>query len=326
MVVFNGSALSYDNLLAIGIAEADLFVAVTASEEMNLMVTILAKRMGAKRVIARIRHHKLTLHDDVFRFHDLGIDDIVSPDALAASEIEILLEKRVFTDLIPFAKNRFSLAGLVVKRSDHMIGKTLAQLSYTNPAFLYKPVALVRDEKTHTALDNLTLVEDDYVYFLTSEEGVPILSRLAHNSDRLIRRTMVVGGSRAGIETARRLQEKRHRVTLVEHDRTVAENLAVWLPDVMVIHGNVREPGFLAEHDIDEMDALIAATGDPELNMVACLLAKKHNVPHTVALVKDVNYHNLTHEFGVDKLINKKMLAADYIVRHVKNSNVISVA
>jgi len=326
IAVTKGSVLSYDNLVAVGAAAAHLFVAVTASEELNLMAAILAKRMGAERVVARIRHNKLIQHDDVFRFGELGIDDIISPDAVAAAEIEMLLDKRVFTDLITFAEGRFSVAGLVVEKSDHMIGKRLAELVCPHTPCHYVPIGLVRGEKTHIVADNLTLEAGDLAYFLAMQEGVSYLAKLARGHDRRVRRAMIVGGTRAGIETARRLQAKHYHVTMIEQLREYAEELAEWLPDVLVIHGSAQEPGFLEDHDIDEMDALIAATRDPEFNMVACLIAKRHEVPHTVALVKDVHYLNLTHEFGVDKLINKKMLAADYIVRHVKQGNVISIA
>jgi trk system potassium uptake protein TrkA len=135
-----------------------------------------------------------------------------------------------------------------------------------------------------------------------------------------------LGGGRVGIETGRKLLEKHFQVTVVERERAVAEELADLLPDALVIYGDTRESGFLEDHDIADMDALIAATGDPELNIISCIIAKKHGVDHTVALVKDYHYLHVTHEFGVDTLINKKMIAADFIVRHVKKGNVISVA
>ncbi len=326
IVVKKGSVLSYDNLSFVRIERADLFVAATQSEELNLMAAILAKRMGARRVVARIRHSKLMQHDDVFRFHELGIDDIISPDTLAASEIEMLLEKRVFTDIVSFTEGRFSVVGIAVEQGDKLIGRSLRELESNTTPQEYRPIALVRGEKTHIVADELTLERHDLVYFVATRSGVAALSRLAHGSERRVRRALILGGTRAGIETARRLQKRKYQVTLVDARRDYAEELAEWLPGVLVLHGSAQEPGFLEEHDIEDMDALVAATGDPEFNMVTCLIAKRHAVPHTVALVKDVHYLNLTHEFGVDKLINKKMLAADYIVRHVKRGNVISVA
>jgi len=322
---FRGNVLSYDNLVAIGAPEADLFVAVSSSEAHNLMGAILAKRVGAKRVVARVRHSKLKQHDDIFRFKDLGLDDIVSPDALAASEVELLLDKRAFTDLISFAHGRFHLAGLAVAADDGFLGKHLHALSYQEQNS-YIPCALLRHGQT-VLIDDTTKAElGDILFFLANQQGIARLAQTAHQHSRRLHRAMILGGSRAGIETARRLQHKKFHVTLVDRRPEWAEELAEYLPGVLVICGSAQAPGFLEDHDIEEMDALIAATGDPEFNIVSSLIAKRHGVPHTVALVNDTHYLHSTHEFGVDKLIDKKLIAADHISRHVKKDNVVSVA
>ena len=326
VMVFRGNVLSYDNLVTVGVPTSDLFIAVTPREELNLMSAILAKRLGARHVIARVRHSKLLQHDDAFDFRGLGIDEIISPDALAADEIELLLDRPSYSDLVEFEHGRYYIAGLPVTDDDSFKNRTLSDIASDYADGQFTPVALVRDDATHLVAENLPIEVGDYVYFITKQQGLAQLAELANNKGKHTRRAIILGGSRAGIETARRLQNKKYRVTIVDRDRDWAEEMADFLPDVLVVHGNVQEPGFLEEHDINEMEAIVAATGDPEVNIISCLFAKKHGVRHTIAFVKDVHYLHAAHEFGVDTLINKKLISADFIFRHVGKGNVLSVA
>ncbi|MCA9354292.1 MAG: Trk system potassium transporter TrkA [Candidatus Kaiserbacteria bacterium] len=326
VATFRGNALSYDNLMEVGAAKADLFVSVTESEELNLMTAILAKRVGAKRVIARVRHSKLILHDDVFDFAGLGIDEIVSPDSLAADEVAMLLDTQAFSQLVKFEHGKYFLAGLIVPAYSTLIGHTLQQIARKYRAAGVEPIALVRDGMTYHASERLPLKETDHLYFIASSGGLHKMAKVQSGQTRRRKRAMVFGGSRAGIETTRRLQAKGYQVTMVEGKKSVAEELADFLPEALVIHGDMQESGFLEEHDVDEMDAIVAATGNPELNIISCLIAKQHGVRHTIAFVKDVHYLQGAYELGVDTLINKKYIAADFIFRHVKKRNVLSVA
>jgi len=321
-----GSCLSYEKLLEVGVNGADLYVGVTLSEELNLLSAIFAKRMGVKRVIARVRHSKLMRHNDVFNFPGLGIDELISPDALAAEEIDMLLEQHTFSDLIKFERGRYYLVGIPVKQGDGLEGKQLADITQDVGDGSIVPIAGLRNDATQLVREYGVCREGDHCFFIVQRESVVHLAQLVNHSSKPIRRAMILGGSRAGIETARLLLRRKYQVSIVERTRAFSEELASFLEGALVIHGDAREPGFLKEHDIDEVDALVAATGDPELNIITCIIAKKHNVTHTVTLVKDYHYLRLPDEFGADMLINKKMIAADFIVRHVKKGNVLSVA
>jgi trk system potassium uptake protein TrkA len=326
VATFKGNVLSYDNLVAVGASKADLFVLATESEELNLMAAVLAKRIGAKGVVARVRHSKLMLHDDVFDFAGLGIDEIISPDALAAEEIAMLFDTQAFSQLIKFEGGKYFLAGLTVPAYSVLVGRTLRQISRKYRTDHIEPIALVREGITHKVADKILIKEGDHLYFITSSGGLHKTAKIQSRQPRRRKRAMVLGGSRVGIETTRRLQDKGYQITVVEGKRSVAEEMADFLPGALIICGDMQEPSFLEEHGIDEMDALVAATGNPELNIISCLIAKQQGVRHTVALVKDTHYLKGTYEFGVDTLINKKLIAADFIVRHVKKKNVLSVA
>ncbi|MCA9362851.1 Trk system potassium transporter TrkA [Candidatus Kaiserbacteria bacterium] len=320
-----GNVLAYDNLNSVKINETDLFIAVTSSEELNLMSAILAKRMGVVRTVARVRHAKLVKHDDVFKFNDLGIDEVISPDSLVADEIEMLLDRQAFSDLIEFEHGKYFVTGLQTTEKDRFIGKTLSTLTPSNPdAFI--PFALMRDTKTYLVSADMKIESGDQLYFISQQRGLSTLARMGGARHASSRRVMILGGSRAGIETARRLTENGYQVTIIERNQGFANDLAEYLPEVLVVNGDSREVWLLEEHDIEGMQAVVAATGNPEHNLLACLAAKKYNVPYTVALVQDVYHSQTAHTFGVDALVNKKLIAADYIMRHVKKSSVLGVA
>jgi trk system potassium uptake protein TrkA len=140
-----------------------------------------------------------------------------------------------------------------------------------------------------------------------------------------IRNVMVVGGSKVGINTARELCANKFNVKLIEKDKEKAIEIADQLPNALVINGDCRNVELLEEESLDSMDAFIAVTGNSETNIMSCLVAKSRNIKKTIALVENMDYFQLSHSIGVDTLINKKLLAANHIFRHIRKGEVVAL-
>lgn len=319
-----GTATSYTVLEEAGVSEADLLISVTSSEEVNITTAIIAKHLGAKRTIARISNTEFLYKKDKLNLKHLGIDDIISPESLAAREIKRLLKEVAITDSFDFEKGLLQLIGVNIEAKSPLIGKSMIEVAKINPDQSFMTVAILREDETIIPYGDTTFQEGDHVYFVTQPECVEKLLFLSGKKKEGVKSLMILGGSRVGFHAAKILSNK-YNVKLIEKDSQKCFELADELPDAMVINGDGRNVELLEEESINEMDAFIAVTGDSETNIISCLVAKKLGVKKTIAMVENMDYIHLSQSIGVDTMINKKLIAANFIFRHVRQGEIVSI-
>jgi len=319
-----GTATSYSVLEEAGVSEADLLIAVTSSEEVNITTAIIAKHLGAKRTIARISNTEFLYKKDKLNLKHLGIDDIISPESLAAREIKRLLKEVAITDSFDFEKGLLQLIGVIIEPKSPLIGKTMLEVAKINPDQSFMTVAILRDNETIIPYGDTSFEEGDHAYFVSQPECVEKLLFLSGKKKEGVKSLMILGGSRIGFHSAKILSSK-YNVKLIEKDAQKCFELADELPDAMVINGDGRNVELLEEENINEMDAFIAVTGDSETNIISCLVAKKLGVKKTIAMVENMDYIHLSQSIGVDTMINKKLIAANFIFRHVRQGEIVSI-
>lgn len=319
-----GTATSYSVLEEAGVSEADLLIAVTSSEEINITTAIIAKHLGAKRTIARISNTEFLYKKDKLNLKHLGIDDIISPESLAAREIKRLLKEVAVTDSFDFEKGLLQLIGINIEAKSPLIGKSMIEVAKINPDQSFMTVAILRENETIIPYGDTKFQEGDHVYFVTQPECVEKLLFLSGKKKEGVKSLMILGGSRVGFHAAKILSSK-YNVKLIEKDSQKCFELADQLPDAMVINGDGRNVELLEEESINEMDAFIAVTGDSETNIISCLVAKKMGVKKTIAMVENMDYIHLSQSIGVDTMINKKLIAANFIFRHVRQGEIVSI-
>lgn len=319
-----GTATSYTVLEEAGVSEADLLIAVTSSEEVNITTAIIAKHLGAKRTIARISNTEFLYKKDKLNLKHLGIDDIISPESLAAREIKRLLKEVAITDSFDFEKGLLQLIGVNIEAKSPLIGKSMIEVAKINPDQSFMTVAILREDETIIPYGDTTFQEGDHVYFVAQPESVEKLLFLSGKKKEGVKSLMILGGSRVGFHAAKILSNK-YNVKLIEKDSQKCFELADELPDAMVINGDGRNVELLEEESINEMDAFIAVTGDSETNIISCLVAKKLGVKKTIAMVENMDYIHLSQSIGVDTMINKKLIAANFIFRHVRQGEIVSI-
>ncbi|UII27809.1 Trk system potassium transporter TrkA [Fulvivirga maritima] len=319
-----GSSTSYSVLEEADVANADLLIAVTSSEETNITTTIIGKHLGAKKTIARIQNVEYLLNKEKLNLQDLGIDEIISPESLAAKEIKRLLKEIALTDTFDFDEGRLSLVGVTVDENSKLKNKTLIEAAHLNPNQNFVTVAILRDSQTIIPHGDNKFIEGDHAYFIAQPNGINTVLELSGKRKQEIKNIMILGGSKVGFHAAKRLSRK-FNVKLIERDREKCHELADQLKDVMVICGDGRDVDLLQEEAIEEMDAFIAVTGNSETNIISCLVAKNNNVKKTISLVENIDYIHLSQNIGVDTMINKKLIAANFIFRYIRKGDVISL-
>lgn len=319
-----GSSTSYQVLEEADVMNADLLIAVTSSEETNLTTAMIGKHLGAKKTIARIENVEFLLSKDKLDLKELGIDEIISPESLAAKEIKRLLKEVALTDTFDFDQGRLSLVGVTIDEHSQLRNKTMIEAARLNPDQNFVTVAILRRNSTIIPHGENKFLEGDHAYFVAQPDGVDRVLALSGKRKQEIKNIMILGGSKVGFHAAKRLSRK-YNVKLIERDKEKCFELADQLKNVMVICGDGRDLELLEEEGIEEMDAFIAVTGNSETNIISCLVAKNKHVKKTISLVENIDYIHISQNIGVDTMINKKLIAANFIFRYIRQGEVISL-
>ena len=320
-----GEATSPSILLAAGIKKCDLLIAATSSETTNVTLAIMGKQMGAKRTIARSHDQEYLNYPELIDFKKVGIDSIFSPQELVAKEVKRLIEQAAFTDTFEFENGLLNIVGIQINEKSPFIDKTVSQTLELNPNFHFAPVAILRNKETLIPNANTVFELNDRVFFITLKEGISEVKALSSSKAEKIKNVMILGGSRTAIKVAKILQDD-HSVKYVEENREVCEDLANVLSKSLLINGDGHNVDLLEEENIDLMDAFLGLSENAETNIMSCLVARAHGAKKTIALVENMDYLQLSQQLGVDALINKKLIAANYIFRYIRKGEVLSLA
>ncbi|MFH6767967.1 Trk system potassium transporter TrkA [Gaetbulibacter aquiaggeris] len=325
--VIRGDATSIAILKEARIETSDLLIGVTSSETINITVCVLGKQLGSKKTIARISNTEFIQHKDEVGFTKFGIDELISPEALAAAEIELALKQSSFSDTYEFENGALNMAGLTLSKTALFVGKSVKEAAHIFPEIHFVPIAIQRQGTQYTIIPRGDTVfkKGDNVVFITSEGGGEELCKLTGKVNAEIKNVMILGGSQIGYKAARDLSDKGFNVKLLEENKERAFEIADALPNVLVIKSDGRNVDLLDEENISEMDAVIAVAANSETNIMSCLVAKSKGVKKSIALVENMDYFELSHSIGIDTLINKKLLAANSIFRYIRKGEVVAM-
>ena len=325
VITIKGDASSLITLEDADVQNADLLIAVTQSETTNFTIAVLGKRLGAKKTIARITNTDILNYKNKIDLDSLGVDAYVSTEELAAQEIKSLIRHSAFTDSFDFEGGKLRLLGIHLEEDSKIIDKTIMETASWNPKMNFMPVAIHRDGETLIPRGDTVLKKGDHVYFVSQEGGEEEVINLTGKKKIGIKKIMILGGGRIGRKSCLSLSDH-YNIKLIEKDKDKCYELADVLPRAMIINGDGTNVGLLEEEGIENMDAFIAVTGNSETNIMSCLVAKKHGVKKTIALVENMDYIHLSQEIGIDTLINKKLLAVSNIFKYLRKGKVISIA
>ena len=322
-----GDATSPQLLIDYKIHEADILLAVTDSPEVNFTIAVLGKKLGAKKTIARITNPEF-LKNDVINFVELGIDSVISPEELAANEIKMLVKQTAFNDSIEFENGSLFILGGILSETSPLINLTVQEAKKQFSDFEFITIAIKSDKTKETIIPRGHTIFNafDQVYFSTTADSYKKLHKLLGKEHHDIKNIMILGGSRIGEKSARNLSIENFNIKLIESNKERAFELAEKLPNVMVIKGDGRNVDLLNEESIAEMDVFIAVTGNSETNIISSLVAKSRGVKKTIALVENMKYIHISQNIGIDTLINKKILAASSIFKHIRKGKVLALA
>lgn len=323
LLTITGDSTSPQVLKDANVADCDLFLSVLHEESINLVTCILAKKLKAKKTVARITNAELLTPKHREMFRDLGVDEMVCPERIAAKEITNLLNNSEATEFFDFSGGLLTMYVIRLDSGSPVAGHNVKELTQMHPDLQVRVVALLRNGTTIIPHSDTVFQGGDLAYIIGRANQLENINRVVGKEAVSIRKTMIAGGGRIGRYAAMTLQDKM-RITLIEEDRQRAEELSALLDNTLIIHGDATDIELLKEEGLQNTDAFIGVTNSSETNVLTCLHAKRLGVKRTIALVENTGFIDISQDIGIDTIINKKLITASYIARFIVKGDAVS--
>ena len=313
-VVGNGACLDIQK--EAGVENADLAIVLTNSDELNVFACLVAKKIGVKNTIARVRNPDyrkqiLDMKDE------LGISMIVNPEQDTATEIFNLINLPSIAQVERFAKGRVLLVEIVAEKGCALIGETLISLGKKLKTKVLI-CAVQRRQQVIIPTGNFVIEEGDRIHLTSDAKSLRDFLAEINLVSSPLKNIMIVGGSKIAYYLADELSKKKYKIKLIESNRENAEELADSLPRVTVIHGNGAQHDLLIEEGIEVMDAFIALTDIDEENMIVSMFANKMKVKKTITQIKSDDLYGMLDELGINNNVSPKNIVANRIISYIR--------
>lgn len=325
VMAVEGSGVSPKLLFDAGAENADLLVAVSPSDEVNILACQIANKLGTKRTIARVSSPEFNSKDAIIKPDQLGINLMIYPEGVTADEIFRLVKRSTATDVLEFGEGRIQIIGLRLDANSPIINKKMKEVGLELNELVFRVVAISRGQRTIIPTGDDVFKKNDQVFVVCKTEYVQDMLRYAGQEEEAVKNIMILGGGRIGTQVAEMLEDEIN-VKIVESNEERATELAERLKHALVIHGEGSDIDLLAKEGIMDMDVFIAVSDDEEENIITCLMAKHLQVPKTIALVDNTDYVTLAGTIGLDVAVNKKLSAAQIILKFIRQGDILSIA
>ena len=299
-----------------GVPDADLLIAATSGDELNMICCLMAKHLGCHNTIARIRNPEYMQQIDMFK-EEFGLSMVINPEHEAAREISRIIKFPPATKVDVFSKGQAELVEFKINADSPLVDKRIMDLLHRkNMKILI--CAVERSGRAYIPNGAFILRRGDSIYLAGDSNDLVRFINSVSPVTYKIRSVMIVGGGRVCYYLTQMLDNRRYEIKIIEKDHRRCEELCEWLPGVTVIHGDGSDQELLKSEGMTEADAFIALTGMDEENLIMSMLAKKSGVPKVVTKVNRFNYLDFVDELGIDSVISPKMGTAVQITQYVR--------
>ncbi|MCC5909993.1 MAG: Trk system potassium transporter TrkA [Clostridiaceae bacterium] len=311
-------------LKQLNIKNFDLMIAVTSSDETNILVSSMAKKLGCHRVMARVRNPEYGNQLDYIK-RQMDIDYIANPELETAKEIAKYLLQTHAVHMEDFAKGKVGMVDFRVKNIQDMVGKKLRELDIPQCVLI---AAILRNGEIIIPHGDTELLSTDIIYVIGQKESINSFSKEIGTpiNKKAVKKALILGGGKAGYYLANKLIQNHVAVKIIERDRERCKYLAEQFPNALVIHGDGTDSNLLSEENVFEMDALISLTGYDEENLLLALLGKQYGINKVIAKVSRPNYIPIIEKLGIDVAMNPVTITASGILRFIQGGRVASLS
>jgi len=323
MIVGNGA--DPDILKKVQVQEAELVLAVSTSDETNLVVCSLAGLFGAKRCIARVRNTSLSESLEEFGYDQFKIDEIINPELVAAQAIQKIVETPGANEVYDFANGKILLRGFDIFASSPLCGSKMEDFSDEDFPWPFLIVSVVRNESALIPKGDTTIEEGDHIYVLLPASSLGEFLIFVNPDVKLPKKIVVYGATITGAHVAMTLAGKVHDLLLIEEDPEIAKEVAGRLEDVRIINGSASDQDILMECGIEATDVFIATSNNDQSNLISSVLAKKMGAKNTIITTQQQDYTTIIDSLGIDAIINPHSLAVEQILHLARGKGISAV-
>lgn len=324
-----GNGASMDIQIEAGMKNADVAIVLTQSDELNVFACLVAKKLGVKNTVARVRNPEYR-QQIVEMKNELGISMIVNPEQDTANEIFNLINLPAVVELERFANGKVMLAEVVVEHDSSLIGETLISIGkkFNTKALI---CAVQRGDDVIIPSGMFEIQESDKICFTANAKEIRDFLTEANIIKSPMKNIMIVGGTKSAYYLANQLSQKRYNIKLIEENADIAEELADKLPRVTVVNGSGLRHDVLVEEGVESMDAFVAITPDDEDNIITSMFANTMGVKKVITQIQNDDLYKMLNKLGIQNNVSTKDIVADSITSYIralsnsKGSNVLAL-
>jgi trk system potassium uptake protein TrkA len=323
--IVQGSGSSPVVLEEAGIRNAEVLLAVTDSDEANLVACLVANMLSpSTQKLARVRDGDFDRYHDHFRKNAPHIDTIINPEIEVVKTIEGLMSVPGAADVGEFADGRIKFIGIYLENNSRLAGVRLADIpnKITNARLLI--AAVVREEELIIPRGNDYLMPGDLVYFISEEDKLQETLAVFDKDDQPLKRALIVGGGNIGFRLAKSLEKNSIYCKIIENNPDRCAEIAEELNRTIVLCGDGSDQVLLAEENIQDIEVVITLTNNEETNILASLLAKRMGAKKSIAKISKFSYFPIMKTIGIEKVVSTRLSAINTILRHIRRGKVLS--
>lgn len=316
ILCIEGEAVSRVTLKEADAGEADVVIACTNSDEINMLSCLLVRKMGAKRTIARVRNPVYYEQIDYIK-DDLGLSLSINPERSAARAISRVLLFPAANNVETFSHGKVELVEFTLEKGNPLIGKSLMEISRVYKARVLM-CAIIRGEKTFIPVGSDVLEENDRIFVAADHAQMIAFFKKIEAFRSGVKTVIIVGGGRIAYYLAERLISHGMTVKIIENSAARCEELAELLPSAIIVNADGTDEEVLGEEGIHQTDAFVALTGMDEVNVILSIYAEKKNVEKVVAKVSQISFSDMIDGLGLDSVFSPKTVTANQILQYVR--------
>ncbi len=294
--------------------EIDYLLALTRIDEVNLVASQIARDLGAKKVICRLRNAEYTHKNAVVKPSQFGIDFVTYPEKAAQKEIEKLIRQSSAVEVQEFSEENIKLVGIELETSSPLIGRSVKNVEISNPYIPHKLAVILRGEESFVPHQETIYQKNDFVYFVGKSNDIPKIQQMAGKPAFKVKNVVILGAGKIGRLLAKSLRAD-FDVRVIEKDKEKITKYSPSMPDVLFLNGDGMDIEYLEAENISDVDCFIAATAEEQKNILASLIVKHFGVKQVILHITTSNYLKSVRRIGIDAVVSKNISAVNEVLK-----------
>lgn len=307
------------------IRDAEMVIAVTDKDEINLMVCFLAHKFEVKERFARLRNMELTGESQVFKPEELFVDHAINPAEIIIDSILKIIKTPGAVNVAEFANGQIFFRGFDVPADAPLAGKTIEEIREVCELNAFLVVAIVREGKMIIPKYENRIQAGDKIYVLVDHDFLPLILPMLNRQVDEIQKIIIYGASQIAVHLARELNEFISDVSIIEPSLEKANEAADTLEDTVILHGSGTDPDLFNDINMKDADLFLALSNNDEMNILSALLAKKHGAKRAAVITNDPDYLPILDSIGMDVTINPRLITVSEILKHLRKGQVVNL-